>query len=84
MANQKLIIVLILSLANMSTAGPLTAGICYAGCAGIVCACFTAAGAVFGVATAAAISASPLLTQCNLAFAKCMALCAAAVTAPTP
>ncbi|XP_043465910.1 uncharacterized protein LOC122500848 [Leptopilina heterotoma] len=84
MVNQKLIIALVLALANVATAGPLAAGICYAGCAGVVCACFAAAGVVFGTVPLSVIAATPALAGCNSAFATCMSLCSAAVIAPTP
>ncbi|RWR98541.1 hypothetical protein B4U79_05045, partial [Dinothrombium tinctorium] len=64
--------------------GPLAAGICYAGCAAIVVACFSAAGFTFGTVPGAVIAATPALAACNAAFSTCMASCSAAVIAPTP
>ncbi|PSN54907.1 hypothetical protein C0J52_01688 [Blattella germanica] len=53
--------------------GPIGAGICYAGCAALVCACFSAAGFTFGTVPGALIAATPALTACNAAFATCEA-----------
>lgn len=61
-----------------ANAGLIAVGLCYAGCAAIVVPCFTAAGAVFGVAKLAAINASPGLKACNYAFSCCEAACTAA------
>lgn len=74
----------LLVLANSVLAGPIAAGLCYAGCAGLVVACFTAAGATFGTVPGAVIAASPALAGCNAAFSTCMVNCAAAVLLPTP
>ncbi|XP_051172728.1 uncharacterized protein LOC127289023 [Leptopilina boulardi] len=84
MINRKLTILIVLALANLTTAGPLAAGICYGGCALVVCACFSAAGFTFGTVPGAQIAAVPALAACNSAFGSCMALCSAAVVAPTP
>ena len=64
------------------TAGPIACGICQAGCAAVVAACYSAAGAVFG--TVAAPAAPPALLACNSAFGTCQAACAAVALAPTP
>lgn len=63
-------------------AGPLAYGICQTGCAGVVVACYSAAGAVFG--TVAAIAAPPAIAACNTAFGACSAKCAIVALAPTP
>lgn len=64
-------------------AGPVAAGICYAGCGGLVTACFAAAGFTFGTVPGAVIGAVPALTLCNTAFAACEAACMAALFTPT-
>lgn len=63
-------------------AGPVAYGICQTGCAGVVVACYSAAGAVFG--TVAAPVAPPALLACNGAFGACSAKCALIALAPTP
>lgn len=72
------------TLLSTSDAGPMAAGICYAGCAAVTCACFTAAGATFGTVPIAIIAATPALAACNAAFGICEAACVAALVAPTP
>lgn len=65
-------------------AGPVAAGVCYAGCAAVTVACFAAAGFTFGTVPGAVIAATPALTACNAAFGICEAACVAAIIAPTP
>lgn len=77
------IIVLILII-QYAGGGPIASGICYAGCAASVCACFAAAGFTFGTVPAAAIAATPTLAACNAAFGICEAACMAALALPTP
>ncbi|XP_046747924.1 uncharacterized protein LOC124412243 [Diprion similis] len=79
-------VVLILLLAGTINveAGPLAAGICYAGCAAVVTACFAAAGFTFGTVPGAQIAAVPALVACNAGFATCEAACVAALLTPTP
>ncbi len=77
------IFVLILA-ANLATAGPVASGICYAGCAAVAVACFSAAGFTFGTVPGAQIAAVPALAACNSAFGVCEAACMAAFFAPTP
>ncbi len=77
-------IVLLLLLIQYASAGPIGAGICYAGCAAVTCACFAAAGFTFGTVPASLIAATPALAACNAAFATCEAACIAALVAPTP
>jgi hypothetical protein len=65
-------------------AGPIAYGICQTGCAALVVACYSGAGAVFGTVTAG-IGTAPALLACNSAFALCSTKCAAiALLAPTP
>ena len=71
-------------LLSTATAGPIGAGICYAGCAGVVVACFSAAGFTFGTVPGAQIAAVPALAACNSAFGSCMAACSAALALPIP
>ncbi|KAG4069055.1 hypothetical protein HA402_008366 [Bradysia odoriphaga] len=71
-------------LIGSSVAGPIAAGICYAGCAGVTVACFAAAGFTFGTVPGAVIAATPALAACNTAFAACEAACMVALAAPTP
>lgn len=85
MAFNKLSVLFIFALLISSTySGPIAAGICYAGCAGVVVACFSAAGFTFGTVPGAVIAATPALAACNAAFAACMKACVAALVAPTP
>ncbi|OPB44469.1 hypothetical protein A0O28_0027880 [Trichoderma guizhouense] len=72
----------ILTLATTSNAGPVAYGICQAGCAAVVTACYAAGGATWG-ATAGA-TASPTIIGCNTAFGSCQAACYAAATFPCP
>ena len=59
-----------------SDQGPILGAMCSAGCAAVVCACYSAAGAVFETVTAGAGTPAAIL-GCNAAFAKCMAACPA-------
>lgn len=76
--------VMLLLMVQFTTAGPLAAGICYAGCAAVTVACFAAAGFTFGTVPGAVIAATPALAACNAAFGVCEAACVAALVAPTP
>lgn len=77
-----LVIVCCILLENVD-AGPAAYGICQAGCAAIVVACYAAGGAVFGTVTAgAAIPAA--IVACNSAYGTCQAACWAALFTPTP
>lgn len=70
-------------LLNLADAGPAAYGICQAGCAAVVVACYAASGATFGTITGgAAIPA--VIVACNSAFGTCQAACWAALVAPTP
>lgn len=64
--------------------GPVASGICYAGCAAVTVACFSAAGFVFGTVPGTVIAATPALAACNSAFAICEASCMTALFLPTP
>ena len=66
---------LLLSVFQGSDGGPLAAGICYAGCAGVTVACFSAAGFTFGTVPFSIIAATPALAACNTAFGACEAAC---------
>ena len=65
----------------VSDAGPAAYGVCQAGCAGIVVACYTAAGATFGTVTAGA-GTPAVIIGCNTAFGACCAKCAALLLVP--
>ena len=64
------------------TAGPAAYGVCQAGCAAVVMACYGAAGSTWGATLGATAPAS--IIACNMAFGKCQAACAAVLLAPTP
>jgi len=64
-------------------AGPAAQGICYAGCAAVVVACYTAAGATFGTVTAG-VGTPAAIIACNSAFGTCQGACMAALFLPTP
>ncbi|KEY69198.1 hypothetical protein S7711_01656 [Stachybotrys chartarum IBT 7711] len=68
--------------AGSAAAGPVAYGICQAGCASVVMACYTAGGATWG-ATAGA-TAPATIVGCNTAFGSCQAACAYIALAPTP
>ena len=71
-----------MSLATSTIAGPAAYGICQAGCAAVVTACYSAAGFTWGATLGATAPASIL--ACNAAFGSCQAGCVAAGLAPTP
>lgn len=80
-----LVVLFIASLLIANTnAVPFASGICYAGCAAVAVACFSAAGFTFGTVPGAVIAATPALAACNAAFGVCEAACMAAMFAPTP
>lgn len=56
-----------------SHANPAAYGVCQAGCAAAVAACYIANGAKFG--TVRAVGAPPALVRCNTAFGTCQATC---------
>ncbi|KAF2262031.1 hypothetical protein CC78DRAFT_535094 [Lojkania enalia] len=71
----------LLLLAGTASAGPAAYGVCQAGCAGVVMACYSAAGFTWGATMGA--SAPATIVACNAAFGSCQAACAAALIAPT-
>ncbi|XP_003247138.1 uncharacterized protein LOC100165615 [Acyrthosiphon pisum] len=73
-----------LLISSSANAGPIAAGICYAGCAAVTVACFSAAGFTFGTVPGAVIAATPMLAACNAAFGICEASCVAALIVPVP
>lgn len=73
-------VLFISTLAATSNAGPIAYRICQAGCAGVVMACYGAAGATWG-ATAAA-SAPATVIACNRTFGVCQAACWITATLP--
>ncbi len=74
---------IIILMASCIQAGPAAYGICQAGCAAVVVACYAAAGSVFGTVTAG-VGAPAAILACNIAFGKCSAACAAVALMPTP
>lgn len=70
----------VLSAAGGALAGPIGYGICQAGCAGLVMACYSAAGFTWGVALPVMPAA---IATCNSAFGGCQAACAVVALAPT-
>ena len=75
---------ILLLLFQAVTCGPFTYGLCQAGCAGVVVACFSAAGFTFGTVPGAIIAATPALAGCNTAYAACYTACSALIVAPIP
>lgn len=64
-------------------AGPAAYGICQAGCAAVVVACYAAGGAVFGTVTGG-VGVPAAIVACNSAYGTCQAACWAALFTPTP
>lgn len=77
-----LLLALTLSFLAPSLAGPAAYGVCQAGCAGVVMACYSAAGFIWGATLGATVPATIL--ACNASFGACQAACAAVLLAPTP
>jgi len=74
---------IIAGFSTTARAGPIAYGVCQAGCASVVMACYAAGGATWG-ATAGA-TAPATIAACNSAFGVCSAAGAAtALIAPTP
>lgn len=69
-------------LINGVEGGPAAYGICQAGCAAVVTACYAAAGFTFGVPIPGSTPAA--IIACNSAFGTCQAACVAAGAAPIP
>ena len=76
-------ILLLLVLLNAPTATALLVsyGICQAGCAAVVMACYSAAGFAWGVTIA---NPPAVVLACNSAFGTCQAACAVVALAPVP
>jgi hypothetical protein len=66
---------------SLAFAGPAAYGLCQAGCAAVVTACYGAAGATWGATLGATAPAT--IIACNSAFGTCSATCAALLLAPT-
>ena len=73
----------LLALSSSVDAGPLSYGICQTGCNGLAVACYSAAGAVMGVATAG-VAVPAAVLACNAALGTCMVGCIAAGCTPIP
>ena len=78
----KSIILTLIAITTVAQAGPAAYGVCQAGCAGVVMACYSAAGFTWGATLGA--SAPPTILACNTTFGTCQASCAAVLLAPTP
>lgn len=76
-----LAVLIIISFVKHVNGGPAAYGICQAGCAAVVTACYAAAGFTWGATLGATAPAS--IVTCNAAFGTCQAACAAAFLAPT-
>ncbi|PYI33230.1 hypothetical protein BP00DRAFT_306968, partial [Aspergillus indologenus CBS 114.80] len=73
----------VLALASSyASASPAAYGVCQAGCAAVVMACYSGAGYTWGASLGATIPASIL--ACNSAFGTCQSACAAVLLAPFP
>lgn len=80
--NPTTVVALLLAGAPAAMGGPIAYAACQAGCGTAVCACYAAAGFIFG--TVAAPAAPPAIVACNAVFGTCQAACAALAFAPTP
>ncbi|KAL3070296.1 hypothetical protein niasHS_016123 [Heterodera schachtii] len=76
------VLLMISLLVAHSHAGPAAYGVCQAGCAAVVVACYGAAGVVFGTITAG-VGTPPAIMACNAAYGSCQAACWAALFSPT-
>ncbi|CAK48190.1 hypothetical protein ASPNIDRAFT_180653 [Aspergillus niger ATCC 1015] len=81
MKNIYLAVFTILIFVSYASAGPAAYGICQAGCAAVVMACYSAAGYTWGATLGA--TAPPTIVACNSAFGVCYSSCAATLLAPT-
>ncbi|KAK2628309.1 hypothetical protein QTJ16_002955 [Diplocarpon rosae] len=61
--------------------GPIAYGTCQGGCAAVVMACYTAAGATWGATLG--LNAPATVLGCNSAFGYCQAKCAVVALLPT-
>lgn len=75
-------VLMAMGFATSTLAGPAAYGICQAGCAAVVTACYSAAGFTWGATLGATAPAS--IIACNSAFGACQAGCVAAGLAPVP
>jgi hypothetical protein len=75
--NATICLFLILSFITNAYSIGVSTGICYAGCASLAVACYSAAGFVFGTVTAGA-GVPAAVVGCNAAFGACMAKCSVA------
>jgi hypothetical protein len=75
-------VLLAATLSATATAGPIGYGICQAGCASVVMACYAAAGATWGATLGATAPATAI--ACNSAYGTCQAACAAVLLIPLP
>ena len=81
---RKLISIIIsLLMITSSSAGPAAVGVCQAGCAAVVVACYAAAGSIFGTITTGA-STPAVILACNSAFGFCVKMCFMLLFTPTP
>jgi len=67
----------------LTDGGPTAYVACLVGCAGAACACYAAAGLVFGTVTAG-VGAPAAALACNAAQGQCYAACHAMAFLPTP
>ena len=74
----------ILMLAGAVNGGPFSYAACQAGCAGIVVACYSAAGFTWGTVPDAVLLATPALAACSDAYVSCQSVCAGVLVAPAP
>ncbi|KAF8463720.1 hypothetical protein BDZ91DRAFT_627842, partial [Kalaharituber pfeilii] len=75
-----------LLLVTGTEAGPVGYALCQGGCASVVMACYSAAGAVWGTNPwlAAGVPVPAAIVGCNSAYAGCQAKCAVVALSPTP
>ncbi|CZT42857.1 uncharacterized protein RSE6_02809 [Rhynchosporium secalis] len=66
---------------TLALGGPAVYGLCQAGCAAVVTACYAAGGATWGATLGA--SAPATIIGCNSAFGTCQAACAVVALLPT-
>jgi hypothetical protein len=66
----------------LTIGGPAACGVCQAGCAAVVTACYGAAGFTWGATLG--VTAPPSIIACNTTFGTCQAVCAAVLLTLTP
>ncbi|KAN0072721.1 hypothetical protein V8E54_008835 [Elaphomyces granulatus] len=74
------LVTMLLLLLHVS-AGPAAYGVCQAGCAAVVMACYSAGGFTWGATLGATAPAT--IIGCNTAFGICQTACATTLLAPT-